>query len=236
MLTLAVETSGLTASCAAVEDGRVIAEVSTKHGKTHSQKILPMIKTTLSILDRDMKDVDLFAASVGPGSFTGLRIGVVTIKGLAYSLKKPAFGVPTLDALAYSMPDFDGIISPMLDARNNQVFTAFYRKLDGKMEKLSPDTGITIKEWIDKAGGFNKDIMVLGDAADIHLPKLKEIFGDKLFCPQLAMTFPRASATALLAEEAYQNNKVMTAYELEPFYLRKSQAERLKDTQKNNNF
>jgi len=173
MLTLAVDTSGLTASCAAVEDGKVVAEVSTKHGKTHSQKILPMIKTTLSLLDRDMKDVDLFAASIGPGSFTGLRIGVVTIKGLAYSLKRPAYGVPTLDALAYSMPDFNGIISPMLDARNNQVFTAFYRKLDGKLEKLSPDSGITIKEWIDKAREFNEDIMVLGDAADLHLPKLK---------------------------------------------------------------
>ena len=232
MLTLAVDTSGLTASCAVVEDGKVIAEVSTKHGKTHSQKILPMIKTTLSMLDREMKDVDLFASSIGPGSFTGLRIGVVTIKGLAYSLKKPAYGVPTLDALAYSMPDFNGIISPMLDARNNQVFTAFYRKLDGKLEKLSPDSGITIKEWIDKAREFNEDIMVLGDAADLHLPKLKEIFANKIFCPQLAMTYPRASAAALLAEEAYHNNNVKTAYELEPFYLRKSQAERLKNSQK----
>lgn len=232
MLTLAVDTSGLTASCALVEDGKVIAEVSTKHGKTHSQKILPMIKTTLSMLDRDMKDVDLFASSIGPGSFTGLRIGVVTIKGLAYSLKKPACGVLTLDALAYSMPDFNGIISPMLDARNNQVFTAFYRKLDGKLEKLSPDLGITIKEWIDKAGEFNEDIMVLGDAADIHLPELIEIFGAKIICPQLAMTYPRASATALLAEEAYHNNNVISAYELEPFYLRKSQAERLKNSQK----
>jgi len=231
MLTLAVDTSGLTASCAVVEDGKVIAEVSTKHGKTHSQKILPMIKTTLSMLDREMKDVDLFASSIGPGSFTGLRIGVVTIKGLAYSLKKPAYGVPTLDALAYSMPDFNGIISPMLDARNNQVFTAFYRKLNGRLEKLSPDSGITIKDWIDKAGEFNEDIMVLGDAADLHLPRLKEIFGNKIFCPQLAMTYPRGSAIALLAEEAYYNNDVLTAYELEPFYLRKSQAERLKNSQ-----
>jgi len=232
MLTLAVDTSGLTASCAVVEDGKVIAEVSTKHGKTHSQKILPMIKTTLSMLDREMKDVDLFASSIGPGSFTGLRIGVVTIKGLAYSLKKPAYGVPTLDALAYSMPDFNGIISPMLDARNNQVFTAFYRKLNGRLEKLSPDSGITIKDWIDKAGEFNEDIMVLGDAADLHLPRLKEIFGNKIFCPQLAMTYPRGSAIALLAEEAFHSNNVITAYELEPFYLRKSQAERLKNSQK----
>lgn len=228
MLTLAVDTSGLTASCAVVEDGKVIAEISTKHGKTHSQKILPMIKTTLSMLDKDMKEVDIFAVSIGPGSFTGLRIGVVTIKGLAYSLKRPACGIPTLDALAYSMPDFKGIISPMLDARNNQVFTAFYRKINGRLEKLDLDSGITIKEWINKAGTYNEDIIVLGDAVDIHLSELKEVLGDKIICPQQAMTYPRASATALLAEEAYHNNKITSAYELEPFYLRKSQAERLK--------
>ena len=231
MLTLAVDTSGLTASCAVVEDGKVIAEISTKHGKTHSQKILPMIKTTLSMLDKDMKEVDLFAVSIGPGSFTGLRIGVVTIKGLAYSLKRPACGIPTLDALAYSMPDFKGIISPMLDARNNQVFTAFYRKIDGHLEKLDADSGITIKEWINKAGTYNEDIIILGDAVDIHLSELKEVLGDRIVCPQQAMTYPRASATALLAEEAYYNNRVTSAYELEPFYLRKSQAERLKKIQ-----
>jgi len=228
MLTLAVDTSGLTASCAVVEDRKVIAEISTKHGKTHSQKILPMIKTTLSMLDKDMKEVDLFAVSIGPGSFTGLRIGVVTIKGLAYSLKRPTCGVPTLDALAYSMPDFKGIISPMLDARNNQVFTAFYRKINGCLEKLDLDSGITIREWIKKAGTYNEDIIVLGDAVDIHLSELREILGNKIICPQQAMTYPRASATALMAEEAYHNNKITSAYELEPFYLRKSQAERLK--------
>ena len=141
--------------------------------------------------------------------------------------------MPTLDALAYSMSDFKGIISPMMDARNNQVFTAFYRKTDGKLDKLSPDSGITIKEWIDKAGKFNEDIIVLGDAADIHLSELKDVFGDRIVSPQLAMTYPRASATALLAEEAYHNNKITSAYELEPFYLRKSQAERLKKLQKN---
>ncbi len=97
MLTLAVDTSGLTASCAVVEDKKVVAELSTQHGKTHSQKIIPMLKTVLSMLDKSFRDVDLFAASIGPGSFTGLRIGVVTIKGLAYSLKRPVCGIPTLD-------------------------------------------------------------------------------------------------------------------------------------------
>ncbi len=230
MLTLAIDTSGITASCALIEDGKVIAEISSRHGKTHSQKIVPMIKTILAMLDKEMKVVDLFAASIGPGSFTGLRIGVVTIKGLAYSLQKPACGIPTLDALAYSMPDFKGIISPMLDARNKQVFTAFYHKSGGIMDKIEPDSGITLKEWINKAMDMSEDIMVLGDAVDIHLSEIKNALGDRIVCPQQAMTFPRASATALLAEEAYHNNKISNAFELEPFYLRKSQAERLKKT------
>ena len=105
--------------------------------------------------------------------------------------------------------------------------------MNGKLEKLSSDSGIPIKEWINKAMEFNKNIMILGDAAEIHLAELKEVFGAGIICPQLAMTYPRASATALLAEEAYHNNKVTGAYELEPFYLRKSQAERLKGIQKN---
>lgn len=231
MLTLAVDTSGITASCAVIEDGEVKAELSTKHGKTHSQKILPMIKITLSMLDKELREVDLFAASVGPGSFTGLRIGVVTIKGLAYSLKRPVCGIPTLDALAYSMPDFNGIISPMLDARNNQVFTAFYRKMNGSLDKIDNDSGVTISEWINKAGEFKENILVLGDAVDLHLIKLKDTFGDNIVFSQQAMSFPRASATALMAEEAYHNNKMATAFELEPFYLRKSQAERMKKTE-----
>ncbi|MGI6124102.1 MAG: tRNA (adenosine(37)-N6)-threonylcarbamoyltransferase complex dimerization subunit type 1 TsaB [Acetivibrionales bacterium] len=229
MLTLAVDTSGITASVAVVEDKKVLAELSTKHGKTHSQKILPMIKTTLSMLNKELKDVDLFAASIGPGSFTGLRIGVVTIKGLAYSLKRPVCGIPTLDALAYSMPDFNGIISPMLDARNNQVFTAYYRKINGSLDKIEPDSGITIDEWIIKAREYNENILVIGNGVELHFPKLSENLGDKVIRSQLAMSYPRASATALLAEEAYYNNKMLTAFELEPFYLRKSQAERMRD-------
>ncbi len=231
MLTLAVDTSGLTASCAVVEDKKVVAELSTQHGKTHSQKIIPMLKNVLSILDKGFKDVDLFAAAIGPGSFTGLRIGVVTIKGLAYSLKRPVCGIPTLDSLAFSIPDFKGIISPMLDARNSQVFSAFYRKKNNKLEKLTPDLGIHIEEWISYAEKYNEDIMILGDGAPLHSDRLYSELGTGIISADQLMTFPRASATALLAEEAYLNNKSVSAFELEPLYLRKSQAERMKNIQ-----
>lgn len=232
MLTLAVDTSGLTASCAVIEDQKVIAELSIQHGKTHSQKLLPMITSTLSMLSKELKDVDLFAASIGPGSFTGLRIGVVTIKGLAYSLKRPVCGIPTLDALAFTMPDFNGIISPMLDARNSQVFAAFYRKVNNKLEKIITEDGIKIEEWINHAVNYNEDILVLGDGFSLHYERLKEALGTRLINSPQSIAYPRASAIALLAEEAYHNKKIVSPFELVPLYLRKSQAERMKNITK----
>lgn len=228
MLTLAVETSGLTASAAVVENGRVISELNLQHGKTHSQKIVPMLKTMLGIIDKDFKDIDLFAASTGPGSFTGLRIGVVTIKGLAYSLNKPVCGISTLDSMAFLVPDYEGVISPMLDARNNQVYTALYRKTNGRIEKLQPEQGILIDEWIGKLKSFDK-IMILGDGAPLHHEKMKNALGDGVTMAPAALFFPRAASTAILAEQAYYENKAMSPFDLKPMYVRKSQAERMKE-------
>ena len=229
MLTLAIDTSCLTASCAVVEDGKVISELTVQNGKTHSQKIIPMIKSVLELIDKDFKNVDLFAAATGPGSFTGLRIGVVTIKGLAYSLKKPVCGIPTLDALAYSMPDFKGIIIPMLDARNNQVYTALYKKDESGFVKLSEDMGITIEELMEQIQKNNQEIMILGDATPLHISKLKECFKERIHEASPLLFIPRAACTAILAEQAFNSNKHIDAFELEPKYLRKSQAERMKD-------
>lgn len=231
MITLAVDTSCLTASCAAVKDGKVLSELSIQHGKTHSQKIVPMLKALLDMLDMSFKDVDVFSAAIGPGSFTGLRIGAVTIKGLAYSLNKPVVGIPTLDALAYSLPNFKGLIAPMLDARNNQVFAALYSKMENKLEKIVGDTGIHVDEWIEILKRHNQDVLAVGDAVPLHLGKMREAMGDRVIEASPALHFTRASATALLAEQAFYNNQAVSAFELEPLYLRKSQAERMKECQ-----
>lgn len=229
MLTLAVDTSCLTASCSVVEDGKVLAELTTQHKKTHSQKIIPMIKSTLNIIDRDFPDIALYAAAIGPGSFTGLRIGVVTIKGLAYANNKPVCGISTLDALAYTVPDFDGIILPMLDARNNQVFTAIYRKNHDKLDKLVPEMGIHIDDLIVKIGSFGCKALILGDAVPLHLERMKETLYDNIFAATPSLYYPRASSTALLAERDFYLNKSISPFELKPMYLRKSQAERMKE-------
>lgn len=229
MLTLALDTSCLTASCAVCDDGKVIGELTIQNGKTHSQKIIPMVKELLALLDKEFKDMDLFAASIGPGSFTGLRIGVVTVKGLAYSLKKPVCGVPTLDALAYSVPDFKGLIIPMLDARNNQVFTAAYHKEQQCLNKVWPDMGVTIEELLEHIRASEESVMVLGDAVPLHIGRLREAFRDRIVEAPPSLFTPRAASCALLAEKAYQNNQFLNAFELEPLYLRKSQAERMRD-------
>lgn len=230
MLTLAIDTATNTASCALAEDGKIISELSIQHGKTHSQKLMPMIKSVLSMCGRNLCDIDLYAVAIGPGSFTGLRIGVVTIKGLAYSLNKPVCGIPTLDSLAYSVPDFDGVLAPILDARNNQVFTALYKKQDNDIYKLTSDLGIHIDELIELLKSQDKKIMILGDAVPLHINRIKAAMGDMLFVAEPALVFPRAASTAVLAEKAFYQNNIVNAFELEPLYLRKSQAERMKGT------
>ncbi len=229
MLTLAVDTSTITASCAVAENGRILSELNIQYGKTHSQKIIPMIKTVLKMIEKDFTDIDLYAASTGPGSFTGLRIGVVTVKAMAYAHNKPVCAVPTLDALAFSMPDFKGVITPMMDARNNQVYTALYKKENNQLQKLIPEAGIHIDEWIEELINQNEDVLVLGDAAPLHLNRMQEILKDRLVSASSQLSFSRASAVALLAEHAYSDNKSMDAFDLTPFYLRKSQAERMQE-------
>ncbi len=229
MLTLAVDTSTITASCSVAEDGKILSELNIQYGKTHSQKIIPMIKSVLKMVEKDFSDIDLYSASIGPGSFTGLRIGAVTIKALAYAHNKPVCAVPTLDALAFSMPDFNGIITPLMDARNNQVYTALYRKENNCLKKLSAETGVHIDEWINELQDLNEDVLIIGDAVPIHFENMKNSLKDRLVSASPALAFTRASSVALLAEQAFKNNQSMDAFDLTPFYLRKSQAERMKE-------
>ena len=235
MLTLAIDTATNCASCALAEDGEILIELNMQYGKTHSQKIVSMIKNMLNMVDKDVADIDLYAVSVGPGSFTGLRIGVVTIKGLAYAHKKPVCSIKTLDALAFSMPDFKGLITPMLDARNNQVFTALYRKDNNSLNKILPETGVHIDEWTKTLDSFNENILILGDAVPLHLEDLKAKLKKRVVSSNHSISYPRAAAVALLAEQAYNNNQYEGAFETKPMYLRKSQAERMKELKNSNN-
>jgi len=230
MRTLALETATLTASCAVVEDGRVLGELTTSHAKTHSQQLVPMIESLMELLDLGTGQIDLYAASIGPGSFTGLRIGIVTVKGMAYAQKKPVCGIPTLDALAYSVNDFNGVICPMMDARNNQVYTAVYRKKDGDFQRISDYHAIHINDLAAILAGFREEVLILGDGAPLHCEMLKTAVGFPVRQADKALFLPRAACTALLAEKKAQQGLLSNPFGLEPMYLRKSQAERMKES------
>lgn len=228
MRILAMDTSTNVATAAILEDDVIIGEYSCNKGKTHSQRLMPMIQNLLEAVDLKASDMDAFAASIGPGSFTGLRIGVTTVKAMAFAAQKPVLSVYTLDALAYNLSTSKAIICPVLDARNNQVFTAVYKFSDKKMERLTDYLGIHINELADILGNMEGDIVFLGDAALMHEAFFTERLGGRVSVAPPNTALARASSVAVLAKQAYEKGAGEDCYDMNPFYLRKSQAEREK--------
>lgn len=225
MKVLAIDTSSNVATAAVVEDGRLLGESILNHKKTHSQKIMVMIEDLLKDLELTVQDIDIFAAANGPGSFTGLRIGVATIKALAHSVNKPVVGISTLAGLAYNLPYAEHIIVPIMDARRNQVYTASYIWDEEGFRELSADEAISIEECVESCGEL-LDTIFVGDGVFVHRGFIEEKLGERAhFAPPTAL-MQRASSIAMLALEKAKNGEVEHYSELKPFYLRKSQAER----------
>jgi len=232
---LAVDTSTIAASVAVMEGDELLGEFFINNKMTHCEKLAPMINEVLKNLNLKPGDIDVFAAITGPGSFTGLRIGVTTIKTMAYALKKPVRGVTTLDALAFNIPICNDIICPIIDARNNQVYTALYQWKDGRQERLTDYMGIQVSELIDEIKKIIKDtgkkVFILGDGVKVHkdwfFRELKEVC---LFPPGNLILQKASSAAAFVFNEIEQqgiSSDLDDINKLVPFYLRKSQAERL---------
>lgn len=226
MKILAVDTSANVATVAITENDRVVGEYFINHGKTHSQKLMPMIKELMKSLDVNCADIDLFAASNGPGSFTGLRIGVTSIKAMAYVAQKPVIGVPTLDALAYNIPANESLICPIMDARNNQVYTAIYQWEQDKMVRVSEYMGIPIEALLKLIQSKNSKTTFLGDGVTLHRNLLKESLEEQCVFAMENSMLQRASSVAKAASIMIAEGKVENYFEMVPFYLRKSQAER----------
>jgi len=226
MRILAVDTSSLVAAVAVIDNERLLGEYILNHKKTHSQKLMPMIKELMDNLELTPKDIDVFAASSGPGSFTGLRIGITTVKALAYAVNKPVVSVPTLDALAFNMPVADSLVCPIMDARNNQVFTAVYKWEKGIPVNITEYMGVPINELVQLIKGKNQKVVFLGDAVEIHRDFLKEELNENCeFAPGNLM-LQRASSVAQLALVKASSGMMESSFDMVPFYLRKSQAER----------
>lgn len=227
MKILAVDTSSQVAAVAVLEDDRLLGEYSINHKKTHSQKLMPMISGLLEGLELAPADIDVFAASAGPGSFTGLRIGVAIIKAMAYATDKPVVGVPTLDALAYNLFPANGtLVCPIMDARNNQVYTAVYENAEGRQLKRTGYMGIAVSELAELLKEERRRVIFNGDAVALHRDILKDELGDMCaFAPGSAL-LQRAASVAQLALMRALRGEASSPFELVPFYLRKSQAER----------
>jgi len=197
---LAVDTSSVYLSLAVMKNGKIVSRLHKKAAMAHSSILVPSIDKVLKAARLNIKDIDVFAISVGPGSFTGLRIGVTTVKGLAYSLDKKITAIPTLDVIARNAKKFQGIICPILDARKGKVYSCLYRS-DGKyVKKISPYLLMTMGELKAKLAKYDK-IYYLGD-----------MIGSKNW-------FPKAEIVAELALEEIKRKHFVSPEGLEPMYL-----------------
>lgn len=228
MKVLAIDTSSAAASCALLEANRPIAEFYTDAKLTHSQTIMPMVNALFECSHSKLEDVDLFAVSTGPGSFTGLRIGVAAVKGMAQVLEKPCFAVSTLEGLAYNLYDRSGLACAVMDARCGQVYTALF-ELDNHMQRLTPDEAIMAEELAERLSGQKKPVTLVGDGIAL----MQNTFMDKypalpqLKAPTPCLRLQRAYSIGLAAWIKVQCKKpTISAAELVPEYLKLPQAQR----------
>lgn len=238
MRVLAIDSSGLTATVAVVEETQTVAEYTINYKKTHSQTLLPMIDEVVKMTELDLGTIDAIAVAGGPGSFTGLRIGSATAKGLGLALNKPLIHVPTVDGLAYNVFGCEDIICPIMDARRNQVYTGIYTfsKKAGEKEGrnlvepvfqvIKMQMAVSIEELAERLNRYRRPVVFLGDAVPVY----ENVLAEKLTVPYsfapAYMNRQRAAVVGTLGIQYYKSGKFETAEEHRPDYLRVSQAER----------
>lgn len=226
MKILGIDSSGMVASVALTADGVLVAEFTVNNKLTHSQTLLPMIDQVMRMSGIGLKEVDAIAVAAGPGSFTGLRIGASTAKGLGLALEKPIVPVPTLEGLAYRLAGCAGLVCPMMDARRNQVYTGIYRVAPNHLEVVSEQKAVGIQEILQELAGYRESIKLLGDGVTAYQEVISQADGLKFQVAPLHLCRQSAASVAALGEIYYQQGKIETAEEHHPIYLRKSQAER----------
>lgn len=226
MKLLALDSSGMVASVAVLEDDVVLAEYSVNYKKTHSQTLLPMLDTVAQMIELDLSTVDAIALAAGPGSFTGLRIGSATAKGLGQALDKPLISVPTVDALACNIYNTNKLICPIMDARRNQVYTGIYSWQDDELEVIREQDAIGIVELIDILNTFEQEVIFLGDGVPVYRKIIEEKMEYPVCFAPASCNRQRAAAVGVLAQKYYKEGKVEAAAMHKPEYLRQSQAER----------
>ncbi|WP_055071456.1 tRNA (adenosine(37)-N6)-threonylcarbamoyltransferase complex dimerization subunit type 1 TsaB [Clostridium massiliamazoniense] len=225
MIILSVDSSSSTATCALVKEDKILGEINLNDKKEHSVILMDLIDSLLTRYNLTLDDIDGFAISEGPGSFTGLRIGMATIKGLAFGSNKPCLAISTLDTLAYNVINFNGIICPIMDALRGNVYTNLYKNNNGKLEAISEANCLSIEELVSVLKEKNEPVIFLGDGVVKHKDYLLENLSNLSFAP-LNSNYPKASSLGELALQLFNSNVTQDLNKIAPVYLRKSQAER----------
>lgn len=226
MKILALDSSGIVASVAIVTEDKVVSEYTVNNKKTHSQTLLPMLDEIVKMLDLELVEIDAIAVAAGPGSFTGLRIGSSTAKGLGLALDKPIINIPTVDALAYNLYGTDKLICPIMDARRNQVYTGLYEFSDEKFCVIEPQKAVGIDEIIKEINDIGKSVIFLGDGVEVYRDRIKDMLVVPCSFAPIHLSKQRAASLGALSIEYYNKGMVEHADSHEPTYLRLSQAER----------
>lgn len=226
MKILALDSSGLVASAAVVEDDNLLAEYTVNYKKTHSQTLLPMVDAIAGMIELDLKTLDAIAVAGGPGSFTGLRIGSATAKGLGLALELPLISVPTVDGLAFNLYGTDRLICPLMDARRNQVYTGIYEFRGDEFIVLEKQAAVPIEEIIEKLEKYHRPVIFLGDGVPVFREKIEELMEEPHDYAPAHLNKQRASAIAALALRYAKEGRLESASEHVPEYLRPTQAER----------
>ncbi len=223
MKILSLDSSAVIATVALCEDERLLAEYTLNNGNTHSETLLPMVESVLATYGIDVDDVDLFACTSGPGSFTGVRIGAATVKGLAFGRKAPCVGVSTPEAIAENLVSLSGLICPVMNARRGQVYTALFRS-DGKaLTRLLPDSAISVAELDELLYAYGEPVAFAGDGYGVTLAALKKTEARPV---AERLRHQSAYSVAQVAYRQYLAGKTDTDASLTVNYLRPSQAER----------
>lgn len=223
MKILSLDTTAEVCTAALCDGNKLLAEMTVNTGNTHSQTLLPVIEQILKISETLISDVDGFACSTGPGSFTGVRIGVSTIKGISYGKNKPCVSVSTLEALAYNLNGFDGIICPVMNARRNQVYNAIFECKGDELTRLCADRALSIDELDEELSSQSAPIYLVGDGYDITFNGFKKT--KPCYVPE-RLRVQSAYSVARCALKKIEAGETLTDSELVPIYLRPSQAER----------
>lgn len=240
MKILALDSSGLVASAAVVQDDLLIAEYTIQYKKTHSQTLLPMLEAIREEIELDMDTIDAVAVAAGPGSFTGLRIGSATAKGLALALDKPIIPVPTLEGLAYQMYGTDALVCPIMDARRNQVYTGIYRFVQEKnavgefcwqMRTVKEQCAVAFDEIAEEINRLSERVVFLGDGVPVFADRMDELLRVPYLIAPPHRSRQSAACIAALGRVYCEMGKVCGSDEFAPEYLRLSQAERERQEQ-----